>query len=201
MRAVVIGGWLLFAAAASVAPEALRSWCTKEGLVEELSHGLLIVAILLWIAGVIRGPRRGSMAAGALFVAVLLGEEVDWGAVWGLKGGLRAISGEVNLHNAWAGTSYLLFGLPLLWLYGPALFAGAEGGSASTRFGGRGPSTDEAQAFVLVALGATLAPFVGQTWEPELDEFAELLLYVVLLSTAARIAGLTDVRPEPTPSP
>lgn len=199
MRAVVIAGWLLFALAAIVAPETVRDGCRKEGFVEELSHGLLIVALLLWIAGVVRGPRRGSMAAGALFVAVLLGEEVDWGAVWGLQGALRAITGELNLHNAWAGTSYLLFALPLLWLYGPALFAGADGGSTSARFGGRGPSADEAQAFVLVALGAALAPFIGQAWEPELDEFAELLLYVVLLSTAARIAGLIDTRSEPMP--
>jgi hypothetical protein len=52
----------------------------------------------------------------AAFLALLLAEELDWGAVLGWPAlGLRieAVLGHRNLHNSLRGASYLLFALPL----------------------------------------------------------------------------------------
>lgn len=198
MRWVIGIGWLGFGVLAALVPTQMRMWAAKEGTVEAVSHGLLIVTVAAFVFGAIRGPARGRAGVAAAFAAWLLAEEVDYGAVWGVSviaDRLRPLLGEPNLHNAWSGASYILFGVPLLWLYAGALIRPRLEEPPPDPWQGRGPSLDEARAFVLLAIIAIAAPLMVESWEPELDEWAEMLLYVVLLGTAARAAGLTPPQP------
>lgn len=193
MRWVVAIGWLCFAALAALVPDELREWAAKEGTIEALSHGLLMVTALAFALAVARGPGRARPALVMVFTLWLLAEEVDYGAVWGvtiIADALRSLVDESNLHNAWSGASYILFGVPLLWLYGAALVRPMFEEPPPDPWEGRGPSIDEARAFILLSIVAIVAPFLAESWEPELDEWSEMLLYVILLSTAARTAGL-----------
>lgn len=172
-----------FVVLALAAPERTAGWLAKEGPVEHASHVILALAALAWLALAIfkRSAARLLSLALALFLALVLAEELDWGAVYGWRGPGEAIArvfGHRNLHNAASGSSYLLFAVPLA-----VYFAWPRAPLTPTRH--------ERRAFVLLAaafLACNLTP-----WERHGQELLEALLYALMLAVAARLLR-PDVR-------
>ncbi len=165
-----------FAGLALAAPQLAASMLAKEGPVEHASHVVLLVAVVLWIllAARTRGRARLFAAALATFLVFVLLEELDWGAVYGLRGPGEAIArslGHRNLHNAASGSSYLLFAVPLAayfgWPHGPLP-----------------PVRGERLAFLLLATLFLLGNLTA--WERQAQELLEALVYALMLTIAAR---------------
>ena len=158
---LVLGWWL--------APDATARLAAKEGPLEHVSHVVLAVALLGWIVRAAR--HRGVAIAVALWSALVLAEELDWGAVYGVRAMADVwieLVGRPDLHNAWGGGSYVLFGLPIVVLIG----LGVRGrGSVSPH---------DAAGLVVIVVGSVIGTLVSETIEPLLDEVSELSLYGVL---------------------
>lgn len=173
---------------ALASPGTALAWLAKEGPVEHASHAVLAAATVAWTLAGRTGGGRALPLAMAAFLALVLAEEVDWGAVYGwtlLGERVAAAFGHRNMHNAVRGASYLLFALPLLAYYlAPRTCFGA---------GARAPTGDERAAFVAVA-GLFFAGNMSAAWERAAQELLELLLYALLLATGARLAATRTER-------
>lgn len=170
-----------FAGLALAAPQLAAATLAKEGPVEHASHLVLLAAVVLWVLLAARtgGRPRISAAAVATFLALVLLEELDWGAVYGLPGPGEAIArslGHRNLHNAASGSSYLLFAVPLAayfaWPPGPRPHAPPA------------PLRGERLAFLLLAALFLLGNLTA--WERQAQELLEGLVYALMLTIAAR---------------
>lgn len=178
----VAGLWLGFAAAALGGGDTLRRWCAKEGPVEWISVVVLGAAALAWSAALVldrRAARRFQPWAAVMlgFCVVVLVEELDWGALLGVDGLAAALQegvGHRNLHNFAGGHGYVIFGLV------PA--AAVMAGLVWPRRGGAGPSRIDAAALVVAAVPSVVSTWWWRSWAGELDEFAELALYVGVLA-------------------
>ncbi len=161
------------------APHWLLVVCSKEGLAEVVAQVFLLVAVLGWAW--IR--TRDGAGAGwvALAGAVVLAEELDWGAQLGWTAVVELV-GTPNLHNAFGGASYLVFAVPWVVLYGAALRGVASPAWVPPRLDG--------VAFGLVVLTAGLSLLVSNAWEQALDELSELMLYVLMAASGTRSARL-----------
>lgn len=170
-------GFVLTFLLAVAAPASLRWVAAKEGPLELLSHAVLLAGVVVYLVRARRAPRWIPLLI-ALWAGVVLGEELDWGAVLGVG----PASEGANLHNAWGGASYLLFALPWLLLYSAALAPPSWG--LPKRWSGQLPPRDHAGAFVLIAVvaAATVSPGLAD-WESSLDEVGETLLYALLLAS------------------
>lgn len=169
-----------FLAFAGVDPGRERAVFAKEGPAELVSHAVLLLAIAAWlaVAGRSRGGARRGAAAMAGFLAWVLAEELDWGAVHGwlaLGERIQAGVGHRNLHNALRGASYFLFALPLL-----AYFA-----LPARRLGALAPVADERAAFF--AVGGLSVVFGLGPWERDGQELLEGIVYALLLAGALRL--------------
>jgi hypothetical protein len=182
----VAGLWIGFAAASMSNASALRSWCAKEGAVEQLSMAVLAVSAIAWALVVRRTwqPRVDRWAAAMLaFTLLVVAEELDWGAVLGASAigeALRAAVGHRNLHNFGGGHGYLVFALV------PAIAVLA----AWRRGAGVGaPRRADAVALVVAGLPTIASAWLWPAWSDELDEFGELVVYVALASWSVGAAG------------
>jgi hypothetical protein len=169
-----------FVALALASPASVPRVFAKEGPCELLSHGLLLLATLAWawLATRVRGGARLRALVMAAFLALLLAEELDWGAVLGWPAlGLRieAVLGHRNLHNSLRGASYLLFGLPL------ALHFAAPG----RVHGPLAPLRDERAGFFAIA--GLFGLYNLGPWERSAQELLEGLLYALLLACGWRL--------------
>src|SRR5688572_14611872 len=151
---VVLAVAVAFAGLALLAPTSAADLLAKEGPVEHASHLVLLLAVLAWTALAVRRrrPARLLAALAAAFLALVLAEELDWGAVYGWGGISQAVAGVFghrNMHNAARGASYLLFAAPLA-----AFFAWPAHALAAT--------PGERHAFLLLAalfLACNLTPW------------------------------------------
>lgn len=171
--------------AAATSPDTTLALLAKEGPVEHASHLALATATLAWALAAARreGGERALAATLAGFCALVLAEEIDWGAVYGwpaLGERLAAVFGHRNMHNAARGGSYLLFALPL------ALYFLAPG--TGLRPGPLAPLRDERWAFALIA-ALFLLGNQSARWERAAQELLELLLYMLLLGVGWRVAA------------
>ncbi len=155
--------------AALATPPWLLHMAAKEGPVEVASHVVLLAAALGW-ASIRTREGRGAAWVGA-GCAVVLAEELDWGAQLGVS--LFADTfGVHNLHNSLGGASYLFFALPWACLFGAALL-----GKTTPQWI---PPRPDAFAFAVVLAVAAASLMLPSAWEQALDELSELLLYVLL---------------------
>lgn len=164
-----------------VDPAAALTWLAKEGPVEHASHVVLAAAALAWARAGRAGDARLVTLGMTCFLALVLAEEVDWGAVYGwtaLGERVAAVFGHRNMHNAARGSSYLLFALPLCAYY----LAPGTG----RRLGRLAPTTDERAAFAAIG-GLFLLGNMSAAWERAAQELLELLLYALLLATGLRL--------------
>ena len=161
--------------AAAVSPQWLLRMAAKEGPAEAASQVVLLGAALAWALVRTREGRGAGWIAAAC--AVVLAEELDWGAQLGV-GGFTDVFGVENLHNSLGGASYVLFALPWLYLFGAALL-----GKTKPRWI---PPRPDAFAFVLAVAVAAASLVLPSAWEQALDELSELLLYVLLAVGALR---------------
>ncbi|MCR9160202.1 MAG: hypothetical protein ACE37F_37230 [Nannocystaceae bacterium] len=168
------------AVAAATVPSWLLGVAEKEGPVEAASAVVLLAAALGW--GVVRTREGRGAAWVAAACAVVLAEELDWGAQLGLPWFAESF-GVHNLHNGLGGASYLLFALPWVALFGAALW-----GRARPRWL---PPRPDGYAFAAVAAVAAVSLALPTAWEQALDELSELLLYVLLA-----VGGLRRSRAE-----
>ncbi|MEM6994831.1 MAG: hypothetical protein AAF721_30230, partial [Myxococcota bacterium] len=125
MAAALAGlSFVVFAIAMVCWPRATATLAAKEGPLEHVSHAVLALAVA---AAAFRAATGGERGAGGrwphvgvtLWLFVVLGEELDWGRVYGvdaLATPLASLVGRPDLHNAWSGASYLLFAIPVVWL-------------------------------------------------------------------------------------
>lgn len=190
----VVGGlWLGFAAAAFSGGAALRAWCAKEGPVEQLSVVVLVANLIAW-AIVVRRTRPVDRWALVMlvFTALVVGEELDWGAVLGatrLGDALRGAVGHRNLHNFGGGHGYLVFAI----VPAVAVVAAWRG---STSVGS--PRRSDAIALGVAALPTVLSAWLWPAWSDELDELGELAVYVALvgwsIGAVSRARGLASSR-------
>ncbi len=147
-------------------PELFTELLAKEGPSEHLSHSVVGIAAGVWL---LLGVRRAPALLGGLFFLIVLGEETDWGAIYGDGDGF-------NLHNAFGGHLYSLFAIPLVAFYGASLLAPER---LRALLGAATP-----ERFDLWALGlcVLLGPVAGLSMmtdhERALDEVIELALYV-----------------------
>lgn len=189
MYSVVVVGSLAFAALVAVSPASAEWLAAKEGPLEHLGHGVLVLAALAWVWAAVRRRRvraeRWVCIGLALTCGLVLGEELDWGAVYGLNGlsdVVRAVAGRGNLHNAWSGASYLLFALLPVGLVG---VVGWRRGDAP----GRLPRRRDALGLVLLGLLSVVATLVWEAGEEMVDEVGETLLYLSLGWMGVRPVG------------
>jgi len=177
-------GFAGFAVAVVAVPEVTARWTAKEATLEHISHAVLVVAVTSWVVLARKQPPRSivrrvafAVAAWCLFV---LGEEVQWGAVYEVDlvaAPLADVVGRPDLHNAWSGASYLLFGLPVA-----ALAALGWRRPAGWALLDRGDG-----AALMVVMGASLlGTLLFPAVEAQLDEVSELMLYSVLVWSAVR---------------
>lgn len=167
---------------ALIDPGTAAAWLAKEGPVEHASHLVLLLAVAAWIALAARTRGRSRLLAAVLaaFLALVLAEELDWGAVYGWPGPGEAVArvfGHRNMHNAARGSSYLLFAAPLA-----AFFAWPAAPLPATR--------GERLAFALIA--ALFLACNLTAWERHGQELLEGLVYALLLAVAVRL-----LRPRP----
>ena len=192
MLVVVASAWVCLAIAIVLAPERVREVCAKEGACELVSHLVLAIAALGWIAAAMRAradvrPWALALVAGAC--VVVLGEELDWGGVLGLRGvadPLEGAFGAANVHNAAQGHSYLLFALAAPLLAAVALGRGAWARGWRARLGPWSPCASDGAAALLVIAVALATALVQPDWDSEVDEVAELLGYSVIAAIALR---------------
>jgi hypothetical protein len=156
-------------------PDEVEPWLAKEGAVEHVGHALLLAAVALF--GYLARTRRWTLVV-ACFLALVLGEEIDWGGVYG------PFRGD-NVHNAWGGHSYVLFGVPVAIYFGAPLIPRAR-----ARFERRlGTATatprESACAAAVAAIAVSGSLFLGEH-EPAFDEASELALYCVFALAGAR---------------
>jgi hypothetical protein len=173
MLPVAVVGLVAFAGLAFWWPEGAAALSAKEGPLEHLGHGLLSLALLGFLVAMLRArgddaPRheRWLFAGLVLMCAVLLGEELDWGGVYGW-------SGHGNLHNAWRGASYVAFALL------PVVLVGVVGwvrGEAP----GRLPRRRDAIGLMVLGVASLVGSLAWPAWEPCLDEVVETLFYLGL---------------------
>jgi hypothetical protein len=190
---VSAGLWLGFAAAASSNESALRSWCAKEGAVERASVGVLLAMGAAWGFVLWRSRARDPWAIAMLAFAILVvGEELDWGAVVGVGGVGEALQGAVghrNLHNFAGGHGYLLFAIV------PAVAVVAALRRAPSRYVGA-PTRADAIGLVVAAVPTIASALAWPRWADELDEFGELVVYVALfgwsIGATGRARGLSS---------
>jgi hypothetical protein len=181
---VVAAIYAAIAGAAWIAPQAVLGAAAKEGAIEVVSHAVLAGGIAAWALRSRVRPRWPAVAM-ALVLAVVLGEELDWGAHLGVPAiadALTRAGGAPNLHNAWLGASYLLFAAPFCaWFSVPFV---PERWRA--RLQPHVPSRGEAFAFGLIAAVAIASMLVPAAWEGALDEIDETLLYGLVAASAFR---------------
>lgn len=180
----LVAGW-------SMAPDVTARWAAKEGPIEHVSHAVLAVAVLGWGTKAVR--RRGVAIAVAPWCALVLAEELDWGAVYGVDAIADlwiAAVGRPDLHNAWSGASYVLFGIPILGL----VALGWRQRCDLTR--------RDALAFAVIVGASLVGTLISEAIEPMLDEVSELSLYGVLAVIGSRATptartppGTDDPRP------
>lgn len=171
MPLLVLAVAAAFTGLALVDPARCAAWLAKEGPVEHASHVILLLAALAWLA---LTARTWFAALVALFLALVLAEELDWGAVYHWRGPGEAIArtfGHRNMHNAARGSSYLLFAAPLA-----AYFAWPRTPLPPTR--------SDRLAFLLVAILFLACNLTA--WERHGQELLEALLYTLMLAIAAR---------------
>lgn len=178
MLVVVLAGVLAFVGLASLRPSAAASLAEKEGALEHLSHVLLALASIAWAVAAARAQdsikrERATLVGLSLLCVLLLGEELDWGGVygWNSRGG--------NLHNAWGGASYLLFALPPLYLVGVVGWRRGHGR-------GRLPRRTDAIGLGILATVSFVGTLGWPRWEAVLDEVGETVFYVGLVWMALR---------------
>lgn len=157
-------------------PDWLLEVCAKEGAAEAAGQVVLLVAVAGW--AVIRTRQGAGAGWVALGCAVVLAEELDWGA----QLGAHALVGVHNLHNGLGGASYLLFAVPWVVLYGVALRGVTTPAWVPPRLDG--------VAFGIVGLTAGVSLLVPSAWEQALDELSELMLYALLAVGGTRSARL-----------
>jgi hypothetical protein len=193
--AFVASGWVILAIAIAVAPERVRAVCAKEGACELVSHVVLAVALLGFAIAVVRAKSRAhawALGLVAIACAVVLGEELDWGAVLGLRGladPLERGLGSANVHNAARGHSYVLFALASPVLAAVAFGRGAWARRWQDRLGPWTPRPGDGAAALLVLVVALVVALAVPGWEAEIDEAAELLGYAVMAAIAVRGHG------------
>ncbi len=178
MLEVVLVGALTFGMLVVVSPEAAAWVAAKEGPLEHVGHLVLVAGVVAWIVAARRMERDATfdrrVAIGlALTCAAVLGEELDWGAVYGV-GSLG------NLHNAWSGASYLVFAML------PVGLIGVVGWRRGDDAPGRLPRRRDALGLVLLGGGTLAAVLLWPAGEPLVDEVSETLLYGALLWMALR---------------
>ncbi len=162
-----------------LAPDWLLEVCAKEGAAEASGQTLLLVATAGW--ALLRTRLGGGAGWVALACAVILAEELDWGAQLGFTALVERV-GIPNLHNGLGGASYLLFAAPWVLLYGAALRRVEAPAWVPPRLDG--------VAFGLVAITAALSLLQPPAWERALDELSELMLYALLAVGGTRSARL-----------
>jgi len=185
---LVLGGTLCVVGLGLLFPDGLGPFLAKEGAIEHLSHGVLAVGIVAWGASAAR-HRRVPPACLALFLLLVLAEELDWGLVYGWPAGasvVRAVGGDRNLHNLLGGHSYVLFALPLVALYGCALLPEARRRVPERWFGRTLPPKGDAWAFFVLCPIAVLLPEALESRAAMMDEVFETGLYVLVLVTGIR---------------
>ncbi|MEM9189600.1 MAG: hypothetical protein AAGF12_10525 [Myxococcota bacterium] len=170
---IAIGlGWGLVLLLLGAVPS-LRFLAEKEGPVEQLSHLVLIGGIVHWAVHGRRQRLRGVVLI-CLYLGVLLGEETDWGAVYGLF----HTTGEANLHNRFDGHSYPLFGIPAAALLFATAFARSRSWLERWLEIRAGPSF--AVAFFVLAAGSLGIAVAVPTFDTFADELTELGVYLLL---------------------
>jgi hypothetical protein len=186
MLPVAVVGLVAFAGLALLVPEAAAALSAKEGPLEHLGHGLLALALVGWLVVMLRvrsddGSRRERWLCAALVLmcAVLLGEELDWGRVYGW-------SGHGNLHNGWRGASYVAFAMLPVVLVG---VVGWRRGEAP----GRLPRRRDAIGVVVLGVASLGGSLAWPAWEPRLDEVVETLFYMGLCGVVLRPGGRSRV--------
>jgi hypothetical protein len=100
----------------------LRAW--REGPIEQVSHLVLGIALAAWIWAVWRqrGAGRALAIGVTTYTLFLLGEEIDWGAIYGVDVGLERLIGLPSFHQSqwrshyfwedklyWIGTPLVLY--------------------------------------------------------------------------------------------
>lgn len=195
MLAFVASAWVILAIAIATAPDHVRTICAKEGPCEIVSHVVLGAAIVGFGAAAVqaRPPARAwALALVAIACTVVLGEELDWGAVLGVRllaDPLERGLGSANVHNAARGHSYVLFAIAAPVVAMVALGRGAWAERWRARLGRCAPSKDDGVA-VLVVLGVALGvAILAPRWDAVVDEVAELLGYGILLARCMRPNG------------
>jgi hypothetical protein len=152
----------------------------KEGPLEQASHLVVLLAVLAWtwLAARCTGGARLRAALLAAFLLLVLAEEIDWGAIYGpgaVGRSFAAVFGHRNMHNALAGSSYLLFALPLALHF-----------AAPARLHGRlAPVVDERLAFVAIAVQFILWNL--GPWERQAQELLEACVYALMLAYGVRL--------------
>lgn len=142
----------------------------KEGWVEHVSHGVVALAALGWSAVARRNPFAVPVA---VFLVILLGEEVDYGALFGWWG--EADGGPRNLHTAASGAGYLLFA----GLVAAFFWCGLVTKAWFQRLGSAAPTRWDAVAFGVVAAGEIVVPLLVPARAAQVQELSELWLYLI----------------------
>jgi hypothetical protein len=183
--ALVIGVYAAAAVAAVIAPEHALRVAAKEGLLEALSHAVLLVGIVAWAVRARIAPRAVPILA-AVVLAVVLAEELDWGGLFGVTL-VAEVTGLENFHNSWGGASYLLFAVPFAVFFALPF----------TRLARHGPDRGHTFAFAVVMIVAAASALADPVWERALDELNETLAY----GLAATSSNATRHRAPRAPSP
>lgn len=98
-----IGATALYLLANALFPKEffdLRAW--REGPIEQVSHAVLLVALIAWLWAVRRrtGTARWIAVVVSLYTLFLLLEEIDWGLVYGVDIGFNRLVGLPSLHQS-----------------------------------------------------------------------------------------------------
>ncbi|MBK7584782.1 MAG: hypothetical protein IPI67_31910 [Myxococcales bacterium] len=98
----------------------------KEGPLEHVGHVVVVAALGLWcvVAARAGGRARGLAIAAAVYLTLVVLEEIDWGEVYGVDLGhslvARLTHGSPNFHNAQLSHGSLL-GWSVVWMSGPMI--------------------------------------------------------------------------------
>jgi hypothetical protein len=205
MFVAALAGWVSLASALVLAPARVREVCEKEGACEIVSHVVLALAAVGFVAALARSRGRAAPWALALVAGgcvVVLGEELDWGGVLGVRtlaAPLERALGSANVHNAARGHSYLVFALAAPLVAAVALGRGAWSERWRARLGPWAPASADGLAVLLVAAVALATAVLAPSWDAVVDEVAELLAYAVVAAIAVR-GHFTPARAGPTPA-
>lgn len=186
----MVSAFAAFVLAATLMPDTTAQWTAKEGPVEHVSHGVLVLTVLAWAARTV-AVQRSNASGGwlplgvALWMAVVLAEETEWGAVYGADGLAEQVSrvaGRPDFHNAWSGASYLVFCIPVLVLAG----LGLSGAKRTAEPRAVALDRSDAAPLIIVMVASLVGTLAWPAIEAQLDEVAELVLYAVVLWIAVR---------------